>query len=218
MSRSSIRRSSPVPFALLLVVTVMAGTGQAQSRPGCQSPVRPSLGVAIGRSSPYIELTRGAVPNDDSGSVRVEGGTIVTVRSDLSIAGPWRVRVEGSTARWGVSVRTYDPANNYQVLADTPAGHMSVRQIGAAVGLRGGRAPLCAHVLVGGGFYSLDYRGASITSPGFSITAGVEYPTGDRGAVQVDVQLNLIQTRDRYPVAVSTVPAAALVAGWAYRF
>ena len=217
MRRPFIRRSSPVLFALLLVATVMAGAGQAQSRSVCQSPVRPSLGVAIGRSSPYVELTSGAVPIDGSGSVRVEGGLIVTARGDLSIAGPLRVRVEGSTARWGVSVQTYDPANNYQVIADTPAGQMTVRQIGASVGLRGGRA-LCAHVLVGGGFYSLDYRGASINGPAFSITAGVEFPTGERGAVQVDVQLNMIQTRGRYPVASSTVLAAALVAGWAYRF
>lgn len=218
MRHSSIYHSRSLLFALLLVLTVMAGAGQAQGRSGCQASQRPSVGVAYGRSSPYLELAQGVVETAMGGSVLVYGGSQFTARGDLSIAGPWRLRVEGSTARWDVVRITYDPNAGYQEIARTSVGHIAARQIVAAVGLRGGRAPACGHVLVGGGLYSLDYRGAAIRRPGFSITAGIEVPTGTRGAVQVDMQLHLITTRNGYPISGSAVLATGLSAGWAYRF
>jgi hypothetical protein len=51
-----------------------------------------------------------------------------------------------------------------------------------------------------------------------ALTAGIELPTGERGAVQVDVQLHLINTQGRYPIAFSDVPAASLMVGWSMRF
>ena len=73
-------------------------------------------------------------------------------------------------------------------------------------------------MLVGGGLYSLTFRDSTLRRPGVSITAGIEVPTGERGAVQVDVQVHIIDTKSRFPVSSSSALAAALVAGWAYRF
>jgi hypothetical protein len=219
MRQSSIHsRLSFVLCAATLILTVMAGPTHAQGRAGCQEPERPSLGIAFGRSSPYLEFARGVVDEGMGGSVRISGGNQVTARGDVSIAGPLRFRVEGATTEWQVARRTYSPVPPYDVIADTPAGHITVRQITAAVGLQGGRASACGHVLVGGGMYWLNYRGAALRRPGVSLTAGIEVPTGSRGVVQVDVQLQLINTGSAHPVASSTVPAASLSIGWAFRF
>ena len=97
-------------------------------------------------------------------------------------------------------------------------GHVGVRQIAALVGRQGGWSPACGYVLAGTGFYSLGFRGATVRRPGAALTAGIEFPTGERGAVQVDVQLHVINTRGRYPIAFSDVPAASLMVGWSRRF
>jgi hypothetical protein len=86
------------------------------------------------------------------------------------------------------------------------------------VGRQGGRSPVCGYVLGGGGIYSLDYQGASLRRPGVAVTAGLELPAGDRGAVQVDMQLHVINTRARYPIATSKVLAASISVGWSHRF
>lgn len=86
------------------------------------------------------------------------------------------------------------------------------------IGRQGGRSPVCGYVLAGGGLYSLGFRDATVRRPGVALTAGMELPTGERGAVQVDVQLHLINTQGRYPIAFSDVPAAAITVGWSLRF
>jgi hypothetical protein len=57
-----------------------------------------------------------------------------------------------------------------------------------------------------------------VRRPGAALTAGIEFPTGERGAVQVDVQLHLINTQGRYPIAFSDVPSASLMVGWSRQF
>ena len=213
----SLRFRGSLLFGFVLAVPAVAGVAYAQ-RAGCSEPDRPSLGVTVGRSSPYFYLDREAVVQGPSGSISVRSGWQVSGRSDVSIAGPWKVRVEGSSANWKVEVRTYDPARNFELVATTPAGDVTARQIGAAIGLRGGRWPVCWNVLAGGGLYSLTFRDQTIRQPGFAITAGIEIPTGERGKVQVDVQLHLIDTDSRPPVSSTTALAASLVGGWAYRF
>ena len=134
---------------------------------------------------------------------------------DLPIAGPWRARVEGAFANWSVTRHIYDDGFNE---TRERIGHVRARQVVALVGRQGGRSPVCAYVLAGGGIYSLGYRGASLRSPGVALTAGIEVPTGDRGAVQADVQLHAINTRARYPVSSSQALAASLTVGWSYKF
>ena len=163
MRQSSIHSSlCPVLGAATLILTVLAGASHAQGRAGCQERERPSLGIAFGRSSPYLELPRDFVGPGMGGTVRVTGGGQLTARGDVSIAGPLRFRVEGATTEWPVGLRTFSPVPPYDVIADTPAGHITVRQITATVGLQGGRAPVCGHVLAGGGMYWLSYRGAAL--------------------------------------------------------
>ena len=200
-------------IALVLATTVGTGVASAQGME-CSSPDRPLVGFAIGRSSPYFEVSPETIDLAAGGSVLVRGGWQVGGRADLSIGGPWRVRVEGSQAWWEVERRTYD-ANTGQVLSETSEGHISVRQIGAQIGLRGGRAPVCWYVLAGGGLYSLSFRDDSSRQPGVAITPGMDFPTGARGRLQVEVQLHIINTR---PVYGSAALAAALVAGWSFRF
>jgi hypothetical protein len=203
-----------VLIALTLVPTVGAGVASAQSM-GCSSPDRPLVGFAIGRSSPYFDVSPETL-DPAGGSVLVGGGWQVGGRADLSIGGPFRVRVEGSSAWWEVERRTYDPTNG-QVLSETSEGHVGVRQIGAQIGLRGGRAPVCWYLLAGGGLYSLSFRDDTSRQPGVAITPGMDFPTGARGRLQVEVQLHII-TKGQPPVHGSAVLAAALVVGWAYRF
>ena len=204
-----------VMVALVLIPTVGATVASAQGM-GCSSPDRPLVGFAIGRSSAYFDVTPETL-DPAGGSVLVRGGWQVGGRADLSIGGPWRVRVEGSQAWWEVERLTYDP-NNGQVLSETSEGHVSVRQIGAQIGLRGGRVPVCWYVLAGGGLYSLSFRDDSSRQPGVAITPGIEFPTGARGRLQVEVQLHIVNTKNQPPVQGSAALAAALVAGWSLRF
>ena len=210
-----IGETNGVLKSALVALLAVPAAAAAQSVASCHDPVPPSIGFAVGRSSPYLDLAAGAVEGE--GSVLVSGGAQFSGRADFS-PGPFRLRVEAGTARWAVRRQIYDPNAGFQVSAEISEGHIAARSVVGTAGLRLGRAPVCAYVLAGGGVFGLDYRGAGVTRPGFAIVAGMEFPTGSRGAVQVDVQVNLISTDGRYPIAMSTVPAASLTAGWAYRF
>lgn len=194
-----------------------AGAAGAQSSSDCRSPQPRSVGVAIGRSSPYAELASGFLLAE-GGSVSVRSGLQVAGRVDIPIAGPLRVRVEGASSRWDMRRTVYDADAGYRVVDERSIGSMSERHLVALAGVRTGRAPFCAHVSAGGGFYALGFRDASHRRAGGAIAAGMEIPTGSRGAVQLDVTLHLIGTRDADPIASTVVPAAALTIGWAYRF
>ena len=216
VERSRVRIASSLLFApFLLILAPSAGRAQIR-RDDCSSRVPPSIGVSAGRSSPSFDLARDAREPGENGSVLVRAGALLAGRADAPISGPWRARIEGSAANWRVERRTYGPHG--EVTASQTAGHVEVRQLTAFVGRQGGRTPVCGYVLAGGGLYSLRYQGASIRSPGVALTAGVEVPTGERGAVQADVQLHLINTRSRYPVASTDALAASLSVGWSYRF
>jgi hypothetical protein len=115
-----------------------------------------------------------------------------------------------------VERKTY--GDDFQVIATDTAGHVEARQISAMVGRQGGRGPACGYVLAGGGLYSLDYQGAALRRPGVALTAGMEMPTGERGAIQMDAQLHVIDTRSRYPISSSAVLAGSISVGWSYRF
>lgn len=213
MRRSRIGRHLVLFFAAMLSPIVTTGVAHAQSG-ACQTAQR-AVGVAVGRSDPYFEPSRGV--GGTSGSVLSRGGVHLGARADLPIAGAWRVRVEGSATNWRLERQIYS-ADLRQVTATETVGRVEVRQIVALAGRQGGRAPVCGYVLAGGGLYSLHYQDASFRSPGFALTAGVEFPGGPHGAVQVDVQLHLINTRGRYPVGSSTVMDGRISAGWMYRF
>jgi hypothetical protein len=209
-----VRLQPSLFLATVLVLTVTTGVADAQPRE-CSIAPR-GVGVSIGRVSPYLELSRGAVDAVRTGSILVRNSFQFAGRGDLPIAGPWRARVEASAANWPVVRQTY--GDDFQLTATDDVGHVGVRQIVAMMGRQGGRSPGCGYVLAGGGLYSLDFRGATVRRPGVALTAGMEFPTGERGAVQVDVQLHLINTQGRYPIAFSDVPAAAILVGWSLRF
>jgi hypothetical protein len=202
----------------LLLSVGFPDAGLAQGRPGCATWSPPTLGAAFGRSSPYLEgLVRGAVGLPASGSVLVEGGFLFVGRADVPVAGPLRLRIEGGTARWDVRHVTYDPDGG-SVTSDRSAGQLSVHHVDALASLRTGRAPVCAQLSVGGGLYRLAFGGASVWRPGTSLAAGIEIPTGERGAIQAEAVLHLIATGGASFIASSTVPALNVVVGWAYRF
>ena len=216
---STVARRNPRTrvVAWLLIALAAAGVAEAQGRPDCRSPLPPSVGVAFGRSSPYVELASGVVEPPGTGSVQVRAGAQFGARAELPVVGPLRVRIDAATARWDVRQTTYDP-NGFTVTADTSVGHMSARHLVALLGVRTGRAPACAHVAAGGGVYALGFRDASVRRPGASLAAGIEMRTGDHGAIQVDGMLHIIGTRDRYPISGSAALALNLLLGWVYRF
>jgi hypothetical protein len=137
-------------------------------------------------------------------------------RADLPIAGPWRTRVEAAAANWPVVRQTYD--DGFEPIARDRVGLVSVRQLVGMIGRQGGRPPACGYVLTGGGLYSLGFRGATVRRPGVALTAGMEFPTGERGAIQADLQLHLINRDGRYPISFSGALAAGLMVGWSLRF
>lgn len=204
-------------FAAALLFMVTPTVAEAQSRADCDTPRPPAVGVALGRSSPYFEPSRGAGGSGTSGSVLSRGGVLFAGRADLPIAGPWRARVEGAATDWRLERQIYS-ADLREVAATETVGHVHVRQIVAMAGRQGGRAPACGYVLAGGGLYSLNYQGARYWSPGFALTAGIEFPAGPHGAVQVDAQLHLVNAGGRDPIGSSTVVDTRFSAGWVYRF
>lgn len=202
----------------LLCAVLAAGPAYAQVPSNCSSPQPPSIGAAIGRSDPWLELEPGTFDALPGASVAVRSGTQLTARADLPVAGPLRLRVEGSTVRWDVRQTTYDADAGFRAIDETSIGHVTARHLAALIGVRLGHPSVCAHVSAGGGLYSMGFPEAAIRRPGFTIAAGVEIPTGARGAVQLDVALHLVGTRDSRPIAMSTIPVASLLVGWAYRF
>ena len=213
MEQSQIRLHPSVFLATVLVLSVATGA-EGQSR-DCSIAPR-GFGGAIGRVSPYLELSQGAVDAVSRGSILVLSSFQFAGRGDFPIAGPWRARVDAAAANWPVVRETYD--GGLQPTAREIVGHVGVRQLVGMMGRQGGRSPACGYVLAGGGIYSLGFRGATVRRPGVALTAGIEFPTGERGAVQADVQLHLIDTQGRYPIAFSQVPAASLMVGWSLRF
>ena len=215
MEQSQIRYSPSVFLGTVFSLLAATGVGHAQSA-ACSAASPRAVGVSVGRVSPYLELPRASVDPDVRGSILVRGGVGLTGRGDLPIAGPWRARVEASTETWRVERQTYGP--DFQVSGIDTVGRFRVRQFVGMIGRQGGRSPVCGYVLGGGGIYALEFRGTTIRRPGVAMTAGVEVPTGERGAVQADVRLHIIHTQGRYPVSSSDVLTASLSVGWSYRF
>jgi hypothetical protein len=200
---------------LFLASLIGAGVGHAQSRADCSEAAPPGFGVSVGRSSPYFYFSRGVVEGDERGSVSVRSGPQVSARADLPVAGAWRARIEGAAANWRVTRQTYD---GVQLTSNDTVGHVESRQVAGMIGRQGGRRPACGYVLAGGGIYSLEYKGARVWRPGVALAFGLEVPTGDHGAIQADVRLDLIDSRARYPISSTTVMAASLSVGWSHKF
>jgi hypothetical protein len=213
---SNVRLSSFLFQATLLLLVVTPAVAQAQiTRDDCSTSAPASAGVSVGRSSPYFDFSRGVAGSEAGGSLLVRDGILLAGRTDLPIAGPWRARIEGSTSGWRAERLAYGPSG--QVTASDTLGDVAARQLFALVGRQGGRSPVCGYVLAGGGIYSLRYKDAGVRRPGVALTAGLEIPTA-HGAVQADVQLHLINTGARYPIASTDALAASVSVGWAYRF
>jgi hypothetical protein len=215
VKQSTIRWHASLFPSVVLTLLIATGVGHAQSRADCSTAAPPGIGVSVGKSSPYFDLSRGVVEGDERGSVIVRGGPQLSARADLPVAGPWRARIEGAGANWRVTRQTYD---GVQMTANETAGHVEERHLAAMIGRQGGRSPVCGYVLAGGGFYSFDYRGARVRRPGVALAVGLEAPTGDRGAIQADVRLDIIDSRARYPIASSAVLGASLSVGWSHKF
>jgi hypothetical protein len=209
-----VRFHLSILLATVLVVTVATGLAHAQSS-DCSIAPR-GIGVSMGRSSPYLELSQGAVDAIPSGSILVQNSFQIAARGDLPIAGPWRARVEAAAANWPVVRHTY--GEGFEPIARDQVGYVGVRQLVGLIGRQGGRSPVCGYVLAGGGIYSLGFRGGTVRRPGVALTAGIEVPTGEHGAIEADLQLHVINTDGRYPIAFSEVPAAGLMVGWSLRF
>lgn len=216
MKQSTIRWHASLFSSVVFALLIATGVGHAQSHADCSAPAPPGVGVSVGRSSPYFDLSRGVVDGDERGSVIVRGGPQLSARADLPVAGAWRARIEGAAANWRVTRQTYD--ERFQLTANETAGHVEERHIAAMIGRQGGRSPVCGYVLAGGGIYSFDYKGARVQRPGVALAVGLEVPTGDRGAIQADVRLDIIDSRARYPIASSTVLGASLSVGWSHKF
>ena len=215
MKQSIFRRHVSVFSTVVFALLIAPGVGQAQSYADCSTAAPPGVGVSVGKSSPYFDLSRGAVDGDEGGSVIIRGGPQLSARADLPVAGAWRARVEGAAANWRVTRQTYE---GFQLTADETVGHVKARQIAAMIGRQGGRSPVCGYVLAGGGIYSFDYKGARVRSPGVALAFGLEVPAGDHGAVQADMRLDIIDSRARYPIASTTVLGASLSVGWSHKF
>ena len=213
--QSNFRRHVSAFAAVVFGLLIAPWAGQAQSYAGCSTAAPLGVGVSIGKSSPYFDLSRGAVDGDEGGSVSVGGGPLLSARADLPVAGAWRARVEGAAANWRVTRQTYEGS---QLTADEAVGHVKARQIAAMIGRQGGRSPVCGYVLAGGGIYSFDYKGARVRRPGVALAFGLEVPAGDHGAVQADMRLDIIDSRARYPIASTTVLGASLSVGWSHKF
>jgi hypothetical protein len=211
------RRNLTVGVLVGVLGLVMAGSAQAQIQflqTDCWSRQPPSVGVVTGRTQPYLELHAKDINASPGGSLSVGGGPNVAARLDLSPAGPLLVRFEGGMEWWDVRQKTYDPEANFSLIADRSVGTVWARRLVALAGLRfrdrhPSRLQICPHVLVGVGLYSINLPGGiTRRQPGGAIVAGVDLPTGERGAVQLDLQLH---ATDAYAVP-------ALTVGWAYRF
>jgi hypothetical protein len=215
VKQSTIRWHASLFSSSALAFLVATGVGHAQSRADCSTAPPTGVGLSIGKSSPYFDLSRGVVEGDDGASVIVRGGPQLSARADLPVAGAWRARIEGAGANWSVTRQTYD---GLQLTADETVGHVKERHLAAMIGRQGGRSSACGYVLAGGGIYSFDFEGAGLRRPGVALAAGIEVPAGDHGAVQVDVRLDMIDSRARYPIASSSVLGASLSVGWSHKF
>jgi len=216
VAHSRLRRGIVQLAGAVLVLVGSSGVARAQPSGGCSVAGPLGFGITAGRSSPYFDLARELADGGQSTSIQVRSGGLVGGRLDVPIAGPWRARVEASRANWRVERQIY--GEGFQVVGSDTAGHVEARQLVGMVGRQGGRRPACGYVLAGGGIYSLSYQDASLRRPGFALAAGIEVATGDHGAIQVDVQLNIIDTQSRPPVSGSAALAASLTAGWSFRF
>ena len=127
--------------ALATALTLLGATGLAHAQSRDCSIAPRAIGVSIGRVSPYLDLSPGAVDNVPRGSILVRNGFQLAGRGDLPIAGPWRARVEAAAAAWPVVRQTY--TDDFQLSATETAGQVSVRQIAAMIGRQGGRSPVC---------------------------------------------------------------------------
>jgi hypothetical protein len=205
------RRWTPLLTCLAVLLSLADAVFAQRARP-------PSVGVAFGRSSPYVEdLARGEVGLPASGTVAVGAGVLVVARADLPVVGPVRARVEAGGANWPVHLATLD-ADRSAGTSGTRVGSIAVRHLDVLAGIRTGRQPACAHVSIGSGFYSFSLRGASFVRPATALAAGVEIQTGEHGVIQADAVLHAIPTGGHGFIEMSSVLALNLVVGWAYRF
>jgi hypothetical protein len=150
---------------LVMMAIGAARPASAQGRADCSSPQPRSIGIALGRSLPGVELAPGVVNVDPGMSVSVGSGAQVAGRADLPLVGPLRVRLEGAAARWHVQSIRYSPGPEVRAISLTSVDRMSTKHVTALVGLRQGRAPACAHVSAGIGLYALTFRGTSVRPP-----------------------------------------------------
>ena len=131
MRQSNIRRRAALFIAVRAVLIGTAGIGQAQPYADCQTARSRTIGVSVGRSSPYFDLARDAADAGTRESILVRGGFQVAARGDMPIAGPWRARVEGSAANWRVARQTY--GDDFQLIATDTVGHVDTAVLAASL-------------------------------------------------------------------------------------
>jgi len=187
----------------------------------CRSTPTVSAGGAIGRSSGDLELAlRGSNPAVwETWNVR-PGAVLWTARADAGLLSVLRARVESSATQWAVERRSYVQGDDPLNVTSAPAGHMGVRTLRAAVGpqFQSPGTSMCGYFIVGVSTQSISYQGNSARHGGRFGAVGLEFPTGDHGHVQAEVQLNLIGTSNSTLISSSTTLALGLSVGWMYRF
>jgi hypothetical protein len=210
-------RSQRTLVATVLTVLITAAVAHAQPTGDCSRRISRTVGFSVGWSlDPYLELSPGALDGDRSGSLFLRPALHAAARVDLPIAGPWRGRIEVSGANWPVERQRY--GDDFQLISKESVGEIEARQLVALVGRQGGRRGACGYVLAGGGLFSIGPHGSRVRRPGAALTAGMEVPVTRRGAVQLDMQLHMINAATSDLVARSGGLAANISVGWAHRF
>jgi hypothetical protein len=204
-------------LAAALALVMMPAVADAQPPGDCSRRISRAVGFSVGRSlDPYLELSPGALDGDPSGSLSLRPGLHAAARLDLPIAGPWRGRIELSGANWPVERQRY--SDDSQLMSKHSVGEIEARQLVAMVGRQGGRSGACGYVLAGGGLFSIGRDGSGVRRPGAALTAGMEIPIARRGAVQLEMQLHMINAAPNDPVARSGGLAPNISVGWSHRF
>jgi hypothetical protein len=203
---------------LIVILIGCVNTASAQSSFDCWSRRPPSFGLSAGVSSPYFEPSS-ALAREEPGSVSSGSGPNLTGRAELPVAGPLRLRLDAGRSKWDVRRKVFDPAAGYAVTSDRSIGSISARHLAGLITMTTTRSVPCGYVGVGGGFYSVGFRNAIFRSPAFALAAGMEIPTGARGALQLDAALHFVNSRTWRPITTSSdVLTLNLVIGWAHRF
>ena len=210
------RRRIYVGFALLLIGGVTTASAQGFD---CWSRKPPAIALSGGISSAYLEPAVALDREEPNSSVTVGSGPHVAARAEMPVAGPIRFHLEAARSQWDVRRKVYDPAAGHALTSDGSIGSISDRSLMGMIGIRFPWKGICTNVAVGGGLHSTSFRDSTYYSPSYGFQAGLEFPAGARGVLQLGIDLHVINSRNWKTIATSSeVLTMKAGIGWAYRF